>query len=66
MSLENFFQYKNNPSHTISGHIATLKRMNDELLGTPGQVLEEPLKMVILKTLPPSFDRGFSQPGTAS
>jgi hypothetical protein len=57
MSLENFFQYKYNPSHTISGHIATLKRMYDELLGTPGQVSEEQLKMVILKTLPPSFDR---------
>jgi hypothetical protein len=58
MILENFFQYKYNPSQTISGHIiATLKRTNVELLGTPGQVLEEQLKMVILKTLPPSFDR---------
>jgi hypothetical protein len=56
MSLE-YFQYKYNPSHTISGHIATLKRMYDELLGTPGQVSEEQLKMVILKTLPPGFDR---------
>lgn len=31
--------------------------MYDELLGTPGQVTEEQLKMVILETLPPSFDR---------
>lgn len=57
MSLGNFFQYKYNPSHTISGHTATSKRMYDELLGTPGQVSEEQLEMVILQTLPPNFDR---------